>query len=234
MEFSFTEDQIDRLFDAFESSERLRVVACNGMGDPCELEGYIGIVGKKEMPILEEEEDDYTAGILENALILDCGKISQFPEEYYRTPYSTMLFTDHKALDLPPQPLLYIKSIRSIDKNDVIYCNYEFDDLLYFFKNTKSAFEKERIKHGKLPAWMDKDGKFLNDNVGKPMDIGNQKGIVTLATEIVPSGDICLFGMTGPNIFTTFLQKDKKVSVQKGVIVDSPRELGSASPAPEM
>lgn len=230
----FSEREIDRLYSAMENSERLRVVACNGMGYPCELEGYIAIVKKDEMPALEDEEDEYLAGIFENAIILDCGKMSQMSQKSHRTPHSLMLFTNPKDLDLPPQPLMYIKSIRSLDKSDVIYCNYEFDYLQEFFEMSEKAIEKDKIKHGTIPASKDKDGKFLNDNIGKPMKFGNQDGILTLALEVVPNGDILVFGMTGPNLFTTYLQKDKNCVIKNGVVCDIPRVRESASPVPEM
>lgn len=230
----FSEREIDRLYSALENSERLRVVACNGMGYPCELEGYIAIVRKDEMPALKDEEDEYLAGIFENAFILDCGKISKCPENYYRTPHSIMLFTEYKDIDLPTQPLMYIKSIRSIDKNDVIYCNYEFDDLLEYFEMSREAFEKDRLKHGKTPATMDRDGQTLNHNVGKPMKIGGMEGILTCASEVVPNGDICLFGMTGPNIFSTFLKKDKKISIENGIVCECLQNANAESASREM
>lgn len=230
----FSEREIDRLYSAFKNSERLRVVACNGMGYPCELEGYVAMIAKDEMPTLEDKEEKLLPGIFVNALILDCGKISKYPKNCYRTPQSIMMFTGYEDIDMPTELLIYIKSIRSIEKNDVIYCNYEFDDLLECFEMSKKSFEEDGLKRGEMPATLDKDGQILNNNIGKPMKIGGMEGILTCATDIVPSGDICLFGMTGPSMFSTFLKRDKKIVIVNGVVCDCSKDTNAESLSCEM
>ncbi len=224
MEFSFTDDQVERLYDAFEHSERLRVVACNGLGHKCELEGYIGIVSSEEFPEAEENADTYFPGIFANSLMLDTGKISKYPKEYFRTPHSVLLFTDFTDLELPSQPLLYIQSIRSLEKSDIIYCNYDFDYLQTYFDQSQRALEKDRLKNGRMFASLDKEGKMLIENVGKPMKFDDNEGILTCPTDILPNGDIFVFGINGSNIFTTSLKSDRTIKFKDGVLCDVPKQ----------
>lgn len=215
----FTDSEIDRLYSAVDNSERLSIVGYNGFGEPFEVEGYIGLVNSSEMPELSEE-DGFFAGIFENGLILDVGKISQFPTKCYRTPYSMLLFTDCKDLDLPTQPLLFIQSIKSMEKKDTVYCNFEFDNLLSSFKYAGQRFDKEVLKRGSVPATLDDQGATLKKFIGTPMNLGGKQGILTSVSEVLPNGDLCLFGLSGPNLFTAYLKSKDMVCAKNGILCE--------------
>lgn len=216
----FSEKEIERLYDAFFNSEKLKVYGSNGMGHKFAMEGYIAAVKRDEIPALSGEDDEYFPGVFDNCIIFDTGKLSGYPKTYFRTPFSAMLLTDYNELDLPVQPMLFIESIRSLTNHETIYSNDEFADMAEYFKYVNSAFEKDRLKYGRVPASIDSKGVFFNDNIGKPICINGAQGLLSCATDILPNGNMCLMYMSGPNLHNTFLQSDKVPKLKDGLICD--------------
>lgn len=221
---SFTEEEIDRLFDAHSNFDYVEVTGCNGFGQEFCVSGRIAVVTTDEFPELAGEEEFYYAGIANNSVVIDYGDVLEESEDVYRTSHSAIMFTIPKNGDTISLLKFYISKIINKKTNKVLYYEPEY----YQFKKNRQLNYKlhynKQLRHGKIPAALDIDGTKFVQQIGKPMSINGKNGIIYLADEVTPKGDILLYYYDCRTFNSLIVDSNSKYALKNGIVTTQPQK----------
>ena len=77
---------------------------------------------------------------------------------------------------------------------------------------------KSQEKRGVVPAIWDREGKNIDKNVGKPININGNAGILYCVDQILPNGGIKIFHISGRQLKTAVIEREQECILNNGIL----------------
>ena len=201
----------DDLYETYKNNDNLIITACNGMGQEFTTIGKIATIQGRELPEATDNLEADFAGILQNCIFVE---FAAKPDQY-RSDYCSIFYTDLEYCEVN---LLFIKEIKHRRTGKTLFVNKDYEEYYKLGRANITEYGKLMLAKKITPAMFNGIGAELNNYIGHPINIYNQKGIITFIDN-ASQGNISVFYSNFVHVSCIEIPKSSIIEIQKNGVI---------------